>query len=149
VRPWQHVLDPVLGYLLLAEKLSEGDSFAGGWNFGPGAESEVTVREIVERLLKLWGNGARWEVDGGPHVREAAYLKLDCHKARTRLNWTPHLNLALGLELTVNWYKAAVRGDNLRDVSLDQIDYVLEHATNRAAGHSYSEQSESNQKRFV
>jgi CDP-glucose 4,6-dehydratase len=131
VRPWQHALDPVLGYLMLAEKLSEDDGFAGGWNFGPGAESEVTVREIVERLLGLWGDGARWTPDGGPHPREAAYLKLDCRKARTRLNWTPCLNLAQGLELTVNWYKAAGRGQDLRDVSLDQIDFILERAADR------------------
>jgi CDP-glucose 4,6-dehydratase len=136
----------VLGYLLLAERLSEDASFAGGWNFGPGAESEVTVREIVDNLLTLWGDGARWVADSGPHPREAAYLKLDCHKARTRLNWTPRLDLAHGLELTVSWYKAAKRGDSLRDISLDQIDYVLKRAANQGAGHSRSEQPESNQK---
>lgn len=146
VRPWQHALDPVLGYLSLAERLSEDASFAGGWNFGPGAESEVTVREIVDNLLTLWGDGARWVADSGPHPREAAYLKLDCHKARTRLNWTPRLDLAHGLELTVSWYKAAKRGDSLRDISLDQIDYVLKRAANQGAGHSRSDQPESNQK---
>lgn len=141
VRPWQHVLDPVLGYLALAERVSTDASFAGGWNFGPGAESEVTVREIVENLLTLWGDGARWVADGGPHPREAAYLKLDCHKARTRLNWTPQLDLAQGLELAVDWYRATKSGANLRDISLDQIDLVLERAANRDTSASRSEQA--------
>jgi CDP-glucose 4,6-dehydratase len=149
VRPWQHVLDPVLGYLKLVEKLSDDASFAGGWNFGPGAESEVTVREIVERLLTLWGDGARWTTDDGPHPREAAYLKLDCAKARTRLDWTPHLDLAQGLELTVDWYKAATRGQNLRNVSLDQIDFVLERALERGADHSRGQSTALKQKRSL
>jgi CDP-glucose 4,6-dehydratase len=146
VRPWQHVLDPVLGYLMLAEKLSEDERFVGGWNFGPGAESEVTVRQIVEHLLSLWGDGARWTMDGGPHPREAAYLKLDCEKARTRLNWKPRLDLAQGLDFTVDWYKAAARGQNLRDVSLDQIDFVLERALDAQAGHSQDRTTALNQK---
>jgi CDP-glucose 4,6-dehydratase len=126
VRPWQHVLDPVLGYLTLIEKLIEDDSLAGGWNFGPDAESEVAVREIVEQLLVLWGDGAQWTCDTGPHPHEAAYLKLDCLRARTRLNWTPRLNLTQALTLTVDWYKAVQRGQNLRELSLEQIDFVLD-----------------------
>jgi CDP-glucose 4,6-dehydratase len=149
VRPWQHVLDPVLGYLKLAEKLRDDASFADGWNFGPGAESEVTVREIVERLLTLWGDGARWRTDDGSHPHEAAYLNLDCSKARTRLNWKPHLDLAQGLELTVDWYKAAMRAQNLRDVSLDQIDFVLERALDRGADHSRGQSMALKQKRSL
>jgi CDP-glucose 4,6-dehydratase len=154
VRPWQYVLDPVLGYLTLAERLVEDDSFVGAWNFGPGAESEVTVSEIVEHLLTLWGGGARWTTDGGPHPREAASIKLDSHKAHTRLNWWPRLDLAQGLELTVNWYKAAARGHDLRDVSLEQIDFVLDRevARGRAGWHPVqpSEQQTSfNQKRSL
>jgi CDP-glucose 4,6-dehydratase len=126
VRPWQHVLDPVLGYLKLAERLADDAGFVGAWNFGPGAESEVTVREIVERLLALWGGDARWTTDGGLHPREASYLKLDSRKAHSRLNWWPRLDLAQGLDLTVSWYKEAERGHDLRRVSLEQLEFVLD-----------------------
>ena len=149
VRPWQHVLDPVLGYLTLAKKLSDDDGFVGGWNFGPGAESEVTVREIVERVVTRWGDGAAWTPDGGPHPREAAYLKLDSDKVRTRLNWKPRLDLAQGLELTIDWYKAATQGRNLRDVSLDQIELVLERRINGEADHLYGRSTTFNQKNSV
>jgi CDP-glucose 4,6-dehydratase len=125
IRPWQHVLDPVLGYLTLAERLVDDGGFIGGWNFGPNADSEVAVREIVEQLLALWGDGARWISDAGPHPHEAAYLKLDCLKARERLGWSPRLDLEQGLALTVDWYKAFQRGKNLRQVSLGQVDAVL------------------------
>jgi CDP-glucose 4,6-dehydratase len=154
VRPWQYVLDPVLGYLKLAERLIDDDSFVGGWNFGPGAESEVTVREIVERLQTLWGDGARWATDGGPHPREATCLKLDSLKAHTRLNWWPHLDLIRGLELTVSWYKAAARGHDLRHVSLEQIEFVLnrEVAHGRVdwqPDHTSVQQTSFNQKRSL
>ncbi|HEV7691070.1 MAG TPA: CDP-glucose 4,6-dehydratase, partial [Hyphomonadaceae bacterium] len=125
VRPWQHALDPVLGYLTLVERLVNDESFIGGWNFGPDAASEVPVRTIVDHLVDLWGDGARWVADRGPHPHEAAYLRLDCEKARTRLNWTPRLDLAQGLALTVNWYKALQKGQDLRQLSLEQIDLVV------------------------
>jgi CDP-glucose 4,6-dehydratase len=134
VRPWQHVLDPLLGYLKLAERLADDAGFAGGWNFGPSADSEVTVREIVERLLALWGGGVRWTTDGGLHPREAAYLKLDSRKAHARLNWWPRLDLAQGLDLTVRWYKEAECGRDLRHVSLEQIEFVLDREV--AHGHA-------------
>jgi CDP-glucose 4,6-dehydratase len=154
VRPWQYVLDPVLGYLRLAERLVDDDSFVGGWNFGPGAESEVTVREIVERLLTLWGGGARWTTDGGLHPREATYLKLDSRKAHTRLNWRPRLDLAQGLELTVSWYKAAARGCDLRHVSIEQIEFVLDRGVVHGRvdwqpDHESVEQTSFNQKRSL
>jgi CDP-glucose 4,6-dehydratase len=117
-----------MGYLTLAERLVEDASLVGGWNFGPGAESEVPVRQIVERLLALWGDGARWTSDAGPHPHEAAYLKLDCRKAHERLNWSPRLDLEQGLALTVNWYKGFQRGQSLRRLSLEQIDAVLDSA---------------------
>jgi CDP-glucose 4,6-dehydratase len=125
VRPWQHALDPVLGYLTLVERLANDESFTGGWNFGPDVASEVPVRTVVDRLIDLWGNGARWVPDGGPHPHEAAYLRLDCEKARTQLDWTPRLDLAQGLRLTVDWYKALQQGRDLRQLSLDQLDHVV------------------------
>ncbi|MDD1518438.1 CDP-glucose 4,6-dehydratase [Bradyrhizobium sp. DASA03005] len=125
VRPWQHALDPVLGYLTLVERLAGDARFIGGWNFGPEAASEVPVGTVVERLIALWGEGARWTADAGPHPHEAAYLKLDCTKARSELGWTPRLDLAQGLRLTVDWYKALREGRDLRTFSLDQLEQVV------------------------
>ncbi|MCK1660605.1 CDP-glucose 4,6-dehydratase [Bradyrhizobium sp. 151] len=125
VRPWQHALDPVLGYLTLVERLAGDDHFIGGWNFGPDAASEVPVGTVVEHLIALWGDGARWTADAGPHPHEAAYLKLDCAKARSELGWTPQLDLAQGLRLTVDWYEALRESRDLRKISLDQLDQVV------------------------
>lgn len=125
VRPWQHAVDPVLGYLTLVERLAGDEHFVGGWNFGPDAASEVPVGTVVERLIALWGDGARWTADAGPHPHEAAYLRLDCAKARSELGWTPRLDLAQGLRLTVDWYKALREGRDLRKVSLDQLDQIV------------------------
>jgi CDP-glucose 4,6-dehydratase len=127
VRPWQHVLDPLLAYVLLAERLvNDGDSFAEAWNFGPTAESEVAVERIVGGLTARWGGGARWEAAASkdqPH--EAAYLRLDCSKAAARLGWRPLLDLDRLLELTVDWYKAQQQGADMRALSLQQISTVL------------------------
>ena len=128
VRPWQHALDPVLGYLTLVERLAGDAHFIGGWNFGPDAASEVPVGIVVEQLIALWGDGARWTADAGPHPHEAAYLRLDCAKARSELGWTPRLDLAQGLRLTVDWYKALREGKDLRRISLDQLDQVVDVA---------------------
>ncbi|EJN12834.1 CDP-glucose 4,6-dehydratase [Bradyrhizobium sp. YR681] len=125
VRPWQHALDPVLGYLKLVERLAGEERFIGGWNFGPDAASEVPVGAVVEQLIALWGDGARWTADAGPHPHEAAYLRLDCAKARSELGWTPRLDLAQGLRLTVDWYRALREGKDLRAFSLDQLDQVV------------------------
>lgn len=125
VRPWQHALDPVLGYLTLVERLAGDDRFIGGWNFGPDAASEVPVGTVVECLIDLWGDGARWTAEAGPQPHEAAYLRLDCAKARSELGWAPRLDLAQGLRLTVDWYKALREGRDLRKVSLDQLDEVV------------------------
>jgi CDP-glucose 4,6-dehydratase len=128
VRPWQHVLDPVIAYLLLAERLAGegGEAYAEGWNFGPAAASEVPVRRIVDGLTGLWGDGARWEHDGGEHPHEAAYLKLDCTKAASRIGWRPAIDLGRALRLTVAWYRALEGGADMREVTLGQIGAVLE-----------------------
>lgn len=106
IRPWQHVLEPLHGYLLLAERLWEqGPAFAEGWNFGP-PESEVKpVSWIVERLAQLWGESGHWECDASPQPHEANYLKLDCSKAQARLHWRPQLSLENSLEWIVEWYR--------------------------------------------
>lgn len=125
VRPWQHTLEPLSGYLLLAEHLyEEGNSYAEGWNFGPRDDDAREVQWIVERVTSLWGEGATWIKDNGDHPHEANYLKLDCSKARSRLQWQPHLNLSQALEKTVLWYKAFFNGENMREITLNQIyDY--------------------------
>jgi CDP-glucose 4,6-dehydratase len=126
VRPWQHVLDPVIAYLLLAQRLvKDGDRFAEAWNFGPTAASEVSVKTVVDRVAQAWGDGARWVKDSGDHPHEAAYLKLDCSKAIQRMGWKPILSLQRALSLTVDWYKAQERGIDMRAVSLEQIGAVL------------------------
>jgi CDP-glucose 4,6-dehydratase len=122
VRPWQHVLDPVLAYLRLAERLAADSSAVGeGWNFGPSAASEVPVERVVDRLAWLWGPSAKWERDGGEHPHEAATLKLDCSKAYARLGWRPLIDLDTALSLTVEWYRADCTGEDMRKMTLDQI----------------------------
>lgn len=126
VRPWQHVLDPVLAYLLLAERLVVGGvGFAAPWNFGPSAASEVPVETIVNGLVQVWSEGAAWARDVGDHPHEAAYLKLDCSKAMQKLGWEPILGLDRALALTIGWYKAQQRGADMKAVSLEQIGTVL------------------------
>ena len=135
IRPWQHVLDPVLGYLRLAERLAGGDgTVSEAWNFGPRSGSEVSVGEIAEHLVQRWGGTARWSRDTAEHYpHEAAYLRLDCAKANARLGWHPALSLQQSLDLTVDWYRLYADGAAMRDVNLAQIDRVLKLATAQAS----------------
>ena len=112
VRPWQHVLEPLSGYLTLARRLLArgSETFAAGWNFGPDAGSEVRVRDVVETAVRLWGPPASWRLDGGEHVHEAGYLKLDSSKARRLLGWAPVWNFEQALEATVDWYRRDAAG---------------------------------------
>jgi CDP-glucose 4,6-dehydratase len=126
VRPWQHVLDPVIAYLVLAERLfSGGIDFAGAWNFGPPAASEVSVQAVVEKLVECWGDTARWEIDEGFRPHEAAYLSLDCAKAAARLHWRPAIDLDDALTLTVEWYRTFQNKGDMRELSHDQVERVL------------------------
>ncbi|WP_244136921.1 CDP-glucose 4,6-dehydratase [Burkholderia pyrrocinia] len=126
IRPWQHVLEPLGGYLLLAEKLYvEGPRYAGAWNFGPNDIDAQPVQAIVEHLTSRWGDNARWQLDGGDHPHEATYLKLDCSKARARLGWRPRWDLDFTLDKIVDWYKAARKCKDVRTLTLSQIaDYT-------------------------
>jgi CDP-glucose 4,6-dehydratase len=122
VRPWQHVLEPLAGYLCLAERLAGGEAeMADGWNFGPAETDARPVGWIVEQMAKRWGDGAsfRIERDGGPH--EARLLKLDCSKAHSDLGWWPRLSLESALEWVIDWYRAQADGSDMREVSLQQI----------------------------
>lgn len=122
IRPWQHVLEPLSGYLMLAERLCvEGAPFAEGWNFGPADEDAKPVGWIARRVCEEWGNGASFEIDKGEHPHEAHYLKLDCSKARMKLGWTPKLHLDEALKLIIEWTKAYAGGENLRNATVRQI----------------------------
>lgn len=122
IRPWQHVLEPLRGYLILAEKLwSHGAAFAGGWNFGPGDDNAKPVSWVVERLVKLWGSDVSWIPDTGEHPHEANYLKLDSSKAKARLGWSCRLDIDHTLEWVANWYQSFHAGDDPVELTLSQI----------------------------
>ena len=122
IRPWQHVLEPLGGYLLLAQKLYEhGARYAQSWNFGPNEEETKPVSWVVERLAQLWGADVRWNLDRGEHPHEARYLRLDSAKAREQLGWQPRWNLDRALEATVKWYKTYQSGQETRLLILEQI----------------------------
>lgn len=126
IRPWQHVLEPLSGYLMLAERLvTQGAEFAAGWNFGPEDKDARTVEWIARRLAALWGDDAAWSHDGDVrHLHEARFLKLDISKARGQLGWQPRWTLETALERTIGWHKAWLARADMRDVSLKQIaDY--------------------------
>jgi CDP-glucose 4,6-dehydratase len=123
IRPWQHVLEPLAGYLMLAERLSEsGCAYAEAWNFGPAEDDAQPVRWIVEHLTQAWGEGACWQHDATPQPHEAHHLKLDSAKARGQLGWRPRWNLEQALDATVAWQRAYLRGEDMRQVCWRQID---------------------------
>jgi CDP-glucose 4,6-dehydratase len=122
IRPWQYVLEPLSGYLQLAQKLyEEGTAYAEGWNFGPNDEDAKPVQWIVEKLTDAWGEGASWVVDDGEHPHEAHYLKLDCSKAKANLDWHPRWHLDKTLSKIVDWHRAHRDGKDMRSLSLSQI----------------------------
>jgi CDP-glucose 4,6-dehydratase len=126
VRPWQFVLDPLCGYLALAERLrDDGRDYAEAWNFGPDDSDARSVRWIADELAQHWSDGAGWEQTPGRHPHETACLKLDAAKARSRLSWRPRTNLATALKWTAQWYKAWKNNQDIRAISQKQIDAFL------------------------
>lgn len=125
IRPWQHVLEPLAGYLLLAQKLWEsGDCYAGGWNFGPDASHCWSVNDLVNTLCNIWGEPAKWDNvsnTSGDLMHEASYLKLDSAKATTQLGWRPILKMDDTLAMTVNWYKRYNEGEDAKNLTCEQI----------------------------
>lgn len=126
-RPWQHVLEPLSGYLVLAQALYEkGDTFAEGWNFGPKDEDCQNVSWILDRMVENWGDGASWELDQNLNPHEAGFLKLDCSKAVRRLKWKPKWNLIYTLEGIVSWHKVWLSDGDVRQQSLNEIDNYVQ-----------------------
>lgn len=122
-RPWQHVLEPLAGYLVLAERLHSGEvGAAGAFNFGPSSESDSSVGNVVNAMIRRWGTGAHWQPDIGTHVHEARLLAVDSSKARATLNWRPRLSLAETIEWTVDWYRSVAAGSSAADLTLRQIE---------------------------
>lgn len=123
VRPWQFVMEPLRGYLVLAERLCEqGAAFAEAWNFAPDLRDTRPVSWIVERLTSAWGEGASWRPDPGPHPHEAGFLKLDWTKAFSRLGWEPRMRLAEAIDWIVEWHRAHRRGEPARATTEAQIE---------------------------
>lgn len=121
-RPWQHVLEPLSGYLVLAENLySSGQDYAEPWNFGPKEEDCKPVKWILDKMVATWGEGAVWELDQNNNLHEAGFLKLDCSKAASRLNWQPKWNLEYTLNLIVNWHQDWREGKNMHEQCLKEI----------------------------
>jgi CDP-glucose 4,6-dehydratase len=125
VRPWQHVLNPLGGYLTLARALCEEEGSAEAWNFGPSPEDARPVGWLVARLAELWQGDLRWELDHAENPPEAAYLSLDSTRARSRLGWNPPIGLEQALELIVSWHQAHRRGEDMRAVSLAQLEHAV------------------------
>ena len=124
-RPWQHLLDPLSGYMLLAERLcADGAAFAEAWNFGPDAASERTVHEVLEALSGHWP-GLRWNRASGAHPHEAGFLKLDCAKSRARLNWHPRIDFETAIAWTADWYAHQEAGGDMRDATERQITQFI------------------------
>jgi CDP-glucose 4,6-dehydratase len=125
VRPWQHVLCPLSGYLLLAQALCESPEYACAWNFGPRAGDARTVERVVGRFAELWPGGVRWEHDSSEHPHEAPRLELDSTRARERLGWTPPLAFDAALRATVEWYVAWREGRDVRELTLAQVAALM------------------------
>ncbi|MEC7641405.1 MAG: CDP-glucose 4,6-dehydratase, partial [Nitrospinota bacterium] len=121
-RPWQFVLNPLSGYLTLAEQQwNKGSNFSEAWNFGPEEEEVKPVSWIVENISSLWGGKIDWNIDTSNHPHEARYLQLDCSKAKAQLGWSSKLPLPSGLEWTVSWYKNYQHNEDMRDLTLEEI----------------------------
>jgi len=130
IRPWQHVLEPLAGYLVLAERMTGegGLDHAEAWNFGPTDEDARPVRWIVDRLVEAWPGGGSLAHDGSVQPHEAHYLKLDCSRARSLLGWRPRWSLAEALDEIVRWQRAWLAEDDLHRVSLETIERYGESA---------------------
>lgn len=129
IRPWQHVLEPLYGYLALGAKLLTNNcDFAEGWNFGPNDNDAKPVEWIIKKICLLWGNGASFEIDSNPQPHEASYLKLDCSKAKANIGWYPKWDIETTLKKIIDWTKAYNQGENMYLFCQKQInEYFLNY----------------------
>lgn len=125
IRPWQHVLEPIYGYLRLAERCFSDPAFGQAWNFGPDHGDARPVREVADTLAGFWGDAAGWRQQGHNPVKEARTLKLDSSKARQQLQWQPVTDVGEGLRLTAEWYKGFAAGRPARALTETQIEDFL------------------------
>ena len=124
IRHWQHVLDPLNGYMMLAEKMwDEGEKFAESWNFGPIDDNAKPVSWILEKFNVFWSNGIKWELDNKEFNHENNFLKLDSSKSNTKLGWISKIELEMAIKLIVEWYTSFKNGKNMREVSKEQIRF--------------------------
>ena len=127
IRPWQHVLEPLHGYMLLAEKLfMQGAHYAQAWNFGPNEQDAKTVEWLTEALIRTWGEGANYKIESNNTLHEAHYLKLDSSKARHGLDWQPRWNAAQTIARIAAWYKAQLSGQDMRTYCITEIKEYLQ-----------------------
>lgn len=123
IRPWQHVLEPLSGYLLLSKKLyQEGVEYNGAWNFGPDDSDARNVAYVIQTLCNFWGGQAEYELDTNPQPHEANYLKLDCSKAKTELGWYPQWNVDTSIQKIVEWTKNYNKGNDVKKHCIEQIE---------------------------
>lgn len=123
IRPWQHVLEPLWGYIRLAEELYKGNTAcASAFNFGPQDDDAWPVARMAQKMVEVWGDGAEWVLDPDPGAHEAGYLKLDASKARAELGWHPSLRIDTTLEWLVQWYRAQAAGQDMHAYTLAQIE---------------------------
>jgi CDP-glucose 4,6-dehydratase len=121
-RPWQYVLEPLYGYLLLAQYLYEGGArYTGGWNFGSNNENSKPVHWLADKMVELWGGDSSWATDGGRLLAEANSLTLNCSKAIKQLGWEPKYDLGSTLENTIEWYKAFGNKQEMIKYTIEQI----------------------------
>jgi CDP-glucose 4,6-dehydratase len=135
IRPWQHVLEPLSGYLLLLENLYNiGQSFASAWNFGPLDSDARTVQSVIELMVNRWHTKATWHLVDTPQPHEAQLLRLDCHRAHEHLNWQPHWSLEDAIDKIVDWHRSNDLRKDMVEVSLSQID-EHQHASDSQTNH--------------
>ena len=125
-RPWQHVLEPLSGYLVLAQQLwQNGSSVAEGWNFGPREEDARAVNWILDHMVESWGEQAGWTLDEKVHAHEAKFLKLDISKAHNRLQWSPSWGLETTLVKIISWHKAWMAGEDMQERCINEINQYM------------------------
>jgi CDP-glucose 4,6-dehydratase len=136
IRPWQHVLEPLSGYLVLAQKLREnGPAYAGAWNFGPDDNDAQPVEWLVKDLCAKWSGQASYVIDKGENPHEAHYLKLDCSNAKSRLNWHPHWGLDMAIDSIIEWTRAYNQGQDMKTICLKQIEEFVNRPERSSLSH--------------